>query len=56
MLVNDILSASREAYKSSFYSQTISIRDLNYPESLISSVEISDDCVSKFAFLVRVRD
>ena len=47
--------ASKEAYKSSFFPQTI--RDWNdLPDSLISSAEMSDDCVSKFASLVRARD
>ena len=44
-----------EAYKSSFFPQTI--RDWNdLPDSLISSAEMSDDCMSKFASLVRARD
>ena len=48
-------SASKEAYKSSFFPQTI--RDWNdLPDSLISSAEMSDDCVSKFTSLVRARD
>ena len=47
--------ASIEAYKCSFFPQTI--RDWNnLPDSLISSAEMSDDCVSKFASLVRARD
>ena len=46
-LAFQIPSASKEAYKSSFFPQTI--RDWNYlPDSLISS--------AKFASLVRVRD
>ena len=50
-----IPSASKEAYKSSFFLQTI--KDWNYLlDSLISSAEMSDDCVSKFASLVRPRD
>ena len=50
-----IPSASKEAYKSSFFPQTI--RDWNdLPDSLISSAEMSDDCVPKFASLVRSRD
>ena len=50
-----IPSASKEAHKSSFFPQTI--RDWNdLPDSLISSAEMSDDCVSKFASLVRARD
>ena len=33
------------------------IRDWNVlPDSLISSAELSDDCVSKFTSLVRARD
>ena len=48
-------SASIEAYKCSFFPQTI--RDWNdLPDSLFSTAEISDDCVSKFASLVRSRD
>ena len=48
-------SASKEAYKSSFFPQTI--RDWNdLPDSLITSAEMSDDCVSRFASLVRSRD
>ena len=51
-LAFQIPSASKEAYKSSFFPQTI--RDWNdLPDSLISSAEMSDDCVSKFATLVR---
>ena len=54
-LAFQIPSASKEAYKSSFFPQTI--RDWNdLPDSLISSAEMSDDCVSKFASLVRARD
>ena len=50
-----IPSASKEAYKSSFFPQTI--RDWNdLPDSLISSAIMSDYCVSKFASLVRARD
>ena len=52
-LAFQIPSASKEAY--SFFPQTI--RDWNdLPDSLISSAEMSDDCVSKFAPLVRARD
>ena len=48
-------SASVEAYKCSFFPQTI--RDWNVlPDSLISSAVLSDDCVSKFSSLVRARD
>ena len=51
-LAFQIPSASKEAYKSSFFPQTI--RDWNdLPYSLVSSAEMSDDCVSKFASLVR---
>ena len=47
-LAFQIPSASKEAYKSSFFPQTI--RDWNdFTDSLISSAEMSDDCVSKFA-------
>ena len=54
-LAFQIHSASKEAYKSSFFPQTI--RDWNgLPDSLISSAEMSNDCVSKFASLVRARD
>ena len=54
-LAFQIPSASKEAYKSSFFPQTM--RDWNdLPDSLISSAEMSDDCVSKFATLVRSRD
>ena len=54
-LAFQIPSASKEAYKSSFLPQTI--RDWNdLPDSLISSAIMSDDCVSKFASLVRARD
>ena len=46
---------SEDAYKKSFFPQTI--RDWNVlPDSLISSAELSDDCVSKFTSLVRARD
>ena len=49
-----IPSASKEVYKSSFFTQTI--RDwTDLPDSLVSA-EMSDDCVSKFASLVRSRD
>ena len=54
-LVFQIPNASKDAYKKSFFPQTI--RDLNVlPDSLISSAELSDDCVSKFTSLVRARD
>ena len=54
-LAFQIPSASKEAFKSSFFPQAI--RDWNdLPDSLISSAEMSDDCVSKFASLVRARD
>ena len=47
--------ASIEAYKSRFFPQTI--RDWNdLPDSLFSIVEMSADCVSKFASLVHSRD
>ena len=48
-------SASVEAYKCSFFPQTI--RDWNdLPDSLFSTAEMPDDYVSKFALLVRSRD
>ena len=54
-LVFQIPSASIDAYKKSFFPQ--SIRDWNVlPDFLISSAELSDDCVSKFTSLVRARD
>ena len=55
-MVFQIPSASKDSYyKKSFFPQTI--RDLNtLPDSLISSAELSDDCVSKFTSLVRARD
>ena len=46
-------SARIEAYKCSFFSQTIS---RSGPDSLFSTAEMSDDCVSKFASLMRSRD
>ena len=50
-----IPSASVEAYKCSFFPQTI--WDWNVlPESLIASAELSDDCVSKFSSFMRVKD
>ena len=54
-LAFQIPSASKDVYKNSFFHKTI--RDWNdLPESLISSSELSDDSVSKFTSLVRVRD
>ena len=54
-LAFQIPSASKDVYKYSFFPQTI--RDWNdLPESLISSSELSDDCVSKFTSLMRARD
>ena len=54
-MVFQIPSASKDSYKKSFFSPTI--RDWNaLPDSLTSSVELSDDCVSKFTSLVRARD
>ena len=54
-LVFQIPSASKDSYKKSFFPQTI--RDWNaLPDSLISSAELSDDCVSKFTSLVRATD
>ena len=54
-LAFQIPSASKEAYESSFFPQII--MDWNdLPDSLISSAEMSDGCVSKLASLVRARD
>ena len=54
-MVFQIPSASKDAYKKSFFPQTI--RDWNVlPDSLISPAELSDDCVSKFTSLVAARD
>ena len=55
-LAFQIPSASKEArYKSSLFPQTI--RDWNdLPDSLKSSAEMSGDCVSKFASLVKASD
>ena len=54
-LVFQIPTASKDAYKKSFFPQTI--RDWNVlPDSLISSAELSDDFISKFTSLVRARD
>ena len=54
-LVFQIPTASIDAYLKSFFPQTI--KDWNVlPDSLISSAELSDDCVSKFTSLVRARD
>ena len=54
-LIFQIHTASKEVYKKSFFPQTI--RDWNVlPDSLISSAELWDDCVSKFTSLVRPRD
>ena len=56
-LVFQIPTASKDAYKKSFFPQTIRDSDWNVlPDSLISSAELSDDCVSKFTSLVRARD
>ena len=53
-LAFQILSASKDVYKYSFFPQTI--RDWNdLPESLISSSELSDDGLSKFTSLVKAR-
>ena len=53
-LVFQIPTASKDAYKNSFFPQTI--RDWNVlPDSLISSAELSDDCVSKFTSACKTR-
>lgn len=50
-----IPSTSTNIFLHSFFPQTI--RNWNdLPDSLITSAEMSDDCVSKFASLVRARD
>ena len=50
-----IPSASKVTYRNSFFPRTIRIwNDLH--DFLISSAELSDDCVSKFTSLVRARD
>ena len=50
-----ILYASLEACKCSFFPQTTG--DWNdIPDSQISSAEMSDDCMPKFASLVRARN
>ena len=54
-LAFQIPSASINAKLHSFFPQTI--RNWNeLPDSLISSAELPDDCVSKFTSLVRARD
>ena len=54
-MVFQIPSAYKDSYKKIFFPQAI--RDCNaLPDSLISSVELSDDCISKFTSLVRARD
>ena len=54
-LAFQIPSVSKDVCKYSFFSETI--RDWNdLPESLISSSDLSDDSVSTFTSLVRVRD
>ena len=53
-LVFQIPTASKDAYKKSFFPQTN--RDWNVlPDSLMSTAELPDDCVSKFTSLVRAR-
>ena len=51
--VFQILSASKDANKKSFFPQTIWDPEMSPPDSLISSAELSDDCVSKLTSLVR---
>ena len=47
--------ANTDVYKGSFFPRTI--RDWNaLPDSLISSAEDAEDCVTKFTSLVRARD
>ena len=52
-LVFQIPTASKD--KKSFFPQTTRAWNV-LPDSLISSAELSDDCVSKFTSLVRARD
>ena len=48
-------TANTDVYKGSFFPQTI--RDWNaLPDSLISSAEDAEDCVTKFTSLVRAGD
>ena len=50
-----VVEISTDVYKGSFFPQTI--RDWNaLPDSLISSAEDAEDCVTKFTSLVRARD
>ena len=47
--------ANTDVYKCSFFPQTV--RDWNVlPDSLISSAEVAEDCVTKFTSLVKARD
>ena len=47
--------ANTDVYKGSFFPQTI--RDWNaLSDSLISSAEVAEDCVTKFTSLERARD
>ena len=55
VMISCVVTASKNTYKNSFFPQTI--RDWNdLPDSLISSAELPDDCVSKLTSLVRARD
>ena len=54
-MVFQLPSASIDAYKCSFFPQTIKDWN-NLPSSLIVSSEDSKDCVAKFASLVRALD
>ena len=53
--VFQIPSDSKDSYKKSLFPQTIRVWNA-LPDPLISSAELSDDCVSKFTSLVRSRD
>ena len=50
-----ITSACKDAYKNSFFPKTIRYWN-DLPDSLITSAEMSDYCVSKFTSLVGARD
>ena len=54
LMAIQITSASKDAYKNSFFPRTIMDWD-DFPDSLISSSDLSEDRVSKFTYLVRAR-
>ena len=52
LMAHQTPTAGTDIYKSSYFPQTIG--DWNAPlESVISSTEIADDCVTKFTSLIR---